>query len=167
MLSSPGMKHLGFVFVFLAAGCASGTTAYRAHFDSQSEAAGLRACAAQCDAASASGENVHTCLASCPGFAASPSDHCDGGKERPGTYCVTVQDRVYPDVDFWSAVISVAADAARRDDDNDDDDEPSSGSSASTRDGSETTASSPRAHARARPQARSSGRSSSRAERQR
>lgn len=112
------------LLVLLGAGCGASSTAYRAHFDSEPEVAALRECAARCDAASAQGEDVHRCLRSCPGMSAHPGDRCNAGTLQPGTYCVTVEERIRPDADFWFAVAEVAVEAAaERNSHHDDDDD--------------------------------------------
>jgi len=121
-------------------GCLSSSSAYRAHFTSRSEADGFKACAARCDEASGQGEDVVECLRSCPGFEASPGDRCEPSKEQPGTYCVTVETRIYPDLAFWASAAQTVAEAQSADDDDDDDDD-SSRSSSSNRSSSHRAAS--------------------------
>jgi hypothetical protein len=113
----------------LLTGCLSSSAAYRAHFGSSSEVEGLKACAAACDEASSRGEDVQKCLESCPGFTASVGDRCQPSNEQPGTYCVTVETRIYPDLAFWASAAESVAEASSSDDDDDDDASSSSASS--------------------------------------
>lgn len=143
------MKYAALLSLFFATGCVSSTTAYRAHFASDPEVSALRECASACDAASALGADVHACLRSCPGFAAEPGDHCAPGKEVPGTYCVTVVDRLVPDAEFWGAVASAAVDAALEERPAKEPDEPEARSASAT----PTTRTASRSHVRAEPKA--------------
>jgi len=113
----------------LLTGCLSSSSAYRAHFSSQSEVDGLKACAATCDEASNHGEDVQKCLQSCPGFEARVGDRCEPSKETPGTYCVTVETSIYPDLAFWASAAESVAEASAKDDDDDDDDDTTSSAS--------------------------------------
>lgn len=137
----------GMLLFLITSGCATGPTAYRAHFASETEAEGVRACVDACRQSSRDGDNPHLCLAACPGFSSRRGDRCTPGGEAPGTLCVTVEDRLVPSEAFWSAVLDVAIDEALadRDSERESSDEPAGDSAGETR-----------AHTPARPSSRRS-----------
>jgi len=106
------MKCWGLLLLLVTSGCAASPTAYRAHFASESEALGVRACVDECRRSNDDGADPHECLAACPGFSSHPGDRCTPGREVPGTYCVTVEERIVPSETFWSAVLEGAIDGA-------------------------------------------------------
>ncbi|MCE7890517.1 MAG: hypothetical protein KJ015_20740 [Myxococcales bacterium] len=146
------MKHWGMLLFLITSGCATGPTAYRAHFASETEAEGVRACVDACRQSSYDGDNPHLCLAACPGFSSRRGDRCTPGGEAPGTLCVTVEDRLVPSEAFWSAVFEAALDEALADREPDSSDEPAGDSAGETR----ATARDTRAHTPARPSSRGS-----------
>lgn len=117
------MRWYSLLLLSLCTGCVS-SSAYRAHFQERSEIADVRACAASCELA---GDDVAACLDACPGLSKTPG-RCNAATEAPGTYCVTVETRIYPDFEFWAGV----AKAAGEDDDDDDDDDATESASSSS-----------------------------------
>lgn len=109
------MRSLVLLLACALTGCLTSSSAYRARFTDKSEVAGLKQCAAQCDK-ERRGTSVGDCLANCPGFTAEPGDRCTPRKEKPGTYCVTVETRLYPDLAFWASVAEAAAESKDDDD---------------------------------------------------
>ncbi|MCC6902797.1 MAG: hypothetical protein IT377_27745 [Polyangiaceae bacterium] len=137
--------------VLAASACTVAPTAYRAHYTTEAEVVEHRACAARCDERSALGEDLRQCLARCPGFDATRGQRCDPSREKPGTYCVTVETRVAPDAEQLALIARVgvaaakASNALRPEQSEDANDH---GSSAEPPRGSNPA---PRAHVRAKP----------------